>query len=110
MATSFKTDVPTIKVEAGPRHSQDAHIKPDPDALGASPSALSEDDIYEDAGDLDFAEADQNVFLTRLPKFLWEIWSKLDDEDEIQIGRIRLESQPGEIKRVSSHSNHLCSG
>ena len=67
-------------------------IKPDPDAPGASPAAFSEDDIYEDAGDLEFnADTDfQNVILAKVPKYVWEAWSKLDDDAEIQIGTIRV--------------------
>ena len=38
-------------------------IKPDPEDAKPSPAALSDDDIYEDAGDLDFANANQNVWL-----------------------------------------------
>ena len=100
MATSFGADIPTIKVEPGVSNGQTPHIKQDPDAMISSPATHSEDDIYEDAGDLDFSTSEQSVFLTRIPKFLWECWSKLDDDQEINIGRIRMEGQPGDIKRV----------
>jgi transcription initiation factor TFIIF subunit beta len=76
----------------------DAYIKPeikaDPDALGASPSAFDEDDIYEDAGDLEFNNDPQyqNLYLARVPNFVWDAWSKLDDDAEIQIGTIRMTS------------------
>lgn len=56
----------------------------------ASPSALSEDDIYEDAGDLEFPQGDQTVWLMRLPTFLWERWSTLGDDEEIEIGKVRV--------------------
>ncbi|EHK99267.1 putative Transcription initiation factor IIF subunit beta [Glarea lozoyensis 74030] len=67
-------------------------IKPDPDALGASPAALDEEDIYEDAGDLEFNNDPnyQSLYLARVPKYVWEAWSKLDDDAEIQIGMIRM--------------------
>ena len=67
-------------------------IKPDPDALGASPSLLDEDDIYEDAGDLEFNNDPkyQSLYLARVPNYVWEAWSKLDDDAEIQIGTIRM--------------------
>lgn len=69
----------------------DTLIKPDPDALGASPGAASEDDIYEDAGDLEFNTDPkfQAVYLARVPKYIWDAWSSLDDDAEIQIGTIR---------------------
>lgn len=69
----------------------DSLIKPDPDAQGASPGIFSDEDIYEDAGDLEFNQGDkfQQVYLARVPKYIWETWSKLDDDAEIQIGTIR---------------------
>ncbi|PMD26592.1 hypothetical protein NA56DRAFT_654403 [Hyaloscypha hepaticicola] len=69
----------------------DPLIKPDPETQGASPGHFSEDDIYEDAGDLEFNTdpAFQRLYLARVPKFLWEAWSKLDDDAEIHIGTIR---------------------
>lgn len=69
-------------------------IKPDPEVQGASPAVGAfEDDIYEDAGDLEFNKSadHQAVFLARIPKELWEAWSHLDDDAEIQIGTIRSE-------------------
>ncbi len=69
----------------------DPLIKSDPETQGASPGLFSEDDIYEDAGDLEFnTDPDfQRLYLARVPKFLWEAWSKLDDDAEIHIGTIR---------------------
>jgi transcription initiation factor TFIIF subunit beta len=69
----------------------DIKIKPDPETQGASPAAFSDEDVYEDAGDLEFnANPDfQKLYLARVPKFLWEAWSKLDDDAEIRIGTIR---------------------
>jgi hypothetical protein len=73
------------------RTMADTLIKPDPEAPGASPAALSEEDIYEDAGDLEFNSdpAFQSLYLARVPKYVWEAWSKLDDDAEIQIGTLR---------------------
>lgn len=66
-------------------------LKPDPDAPTASPSPLADEDIYEDAGDLEFNTDPnfQKLYLARVPKYVWEAWSKLDDDAEIQIGVIR---------------------
>jgi transcription initiation factor TFIIF subunit beta len=70
----------------------DPLIKPDPDTKGASPSPFADDDIYEDAGDLEFNQdpAWQTLYLARVPKDLWKAWSKLDDDAEIQLGTIRM--------------------
>ncbi|KAK7430879.1 hypothetical protein QQZ08_002669 [Neonectria magnoliae] len=73
-------------------------IKPDPEAA-ASPAPAEEDDLYEDAGDLEFfdKEADNrslnSIYLARVPKYMWDAWVKLTDrlgdDDEIQIGTLR---------------------
>lgn len=75
----------------------DAHIKPDPEGLGASPGAFSEEDIYEDAGDLEFnTDPSFNaLYLAKVPRYMWEAWSKLDDDAEIQIGTIRQSQEKG---------------
>jgi len=64
-------------------------IKADPDSK-PSPGAFDED-LYEDAGDLEFNTdpASQAMYLAKVPKYLWEQWSKLDDDAQIRIGTIR---------------------
>ncbi|KAI6780179.1 Transcription initiation factor IIF subunit beta-like protein [Emericellopsis cladophorae] len=66
-----------------------------PDRLGTP----DEEDLYEDAGDLEFFDANSasqlnQMYLARLPKYVWEKWEKmlerLSDEDEIQIATMRL--------------------
>lgn len=82
-------NIPSVKVE----HDADdynPHIKSELPSAAASPAAMSEDDVYEDTGDLDFSQV-QSVFLMKLPHWLWENWSKIDDDEEIQLGMIRVE-------------------
>ncbi|KAL8860132.1 MAG: hypothetical protein Q9178_003396 [Gyalolechia marmorata] len=79
----------------------DGTIKVEPPSAAASPAAHSDDDIYEDAGDLDFSRAVQGIYLTRIPKYLWEAWSTLDDDEEIEIGKVRIEGGLEDIKRMS---------
>jgi hypothetical protein len=69
----------------------DVVIKRDPEAVGASPSASADEDIYEDAGDLEFNTDPkyQRLYLARLPKYIWDNWHDLDDDEEIQLGTIR---------------------
>jgi transcription initiation factor TFIIF subunit beta len=56
---------------------------------------LDEEDLYEDAGDLEFYDKDLPgdpygmVYMAKVPKFVWDAWSKLDDDAEIRIGTIR---------------------
>ena len=99
MTTAYSSEVLDIKVE-NPMNGQTPHIEPDPDSVGASPTAHTDDGLYEDAGDLEFADADQGLYLTRVPKFLWERWSQLDDNQEVTIGTVKVESGPENIKRV----------
>lgn len=99
MTTTYGSNVPSMKVE-NPMNGQTPQMKPDSDSTGASPAAPLDDDLYEDAGDLEFAGADQGLFLTRLPKFLWEHWSQLDDNQEVTIGTVRVEGGPEKFERV----------
>lgn len=79
-------------------------IKPDPEDAKPSPAALSDDDIYEDAGDLEFytdktVEGTKNfagsIYMTHVPKYLYDAWEHLDDDAEIRIGTIRQWHEPG---------------
>ncbi len=102
MAPGYATDSSVLKAEPG-THLVDGEIpkiKSEIDSVAASPSAQTDDEIYEDAGDLDFAGTTQGIYLTRIPKYLWETWSKLDDDEEIHLGTIRIEGGSGNINRV----------
>ncbi|KAI4256795.1 MAG: hypothetical protein L6R42_006012 [Xanthoria sp. 1 TBL-2021] len=79
----------------------DGNVKVQPPSAAASPAPQSDDDIYEDAGDLDFSHAVQGLYLTRIPKYLWESWSTLDDDEEIRIGTVRVEGGLEDVKRMS---------
>ncbi|KAI1752542.1 transcription initiation factor IIF, beta subunit-domain-containing protein [Xylaria castorea] len=83
-------------VKAEPIIKPDPAIKPDPDAMSTLPSVMEDDDIYEDAGDLEFANlspstnpAAADVYLTHVPKYLYQAWANLDDDEEIRIGTVR---------------------
>lgn len=75
-------------------------IKTDPEFADDAIAALPDEDIYEDAGDIDFADAAQHLYLVRLPKWLWKTWSELDDDAEIQLGTVRVEGEMDRPKRV----------
>lgn len=82
-------------------------FKPDPDSptpkfeddAGPSPY-MDDDDPDEDAGDLDFSNVIQNLWLTKLPSSLWEILSDLKDDAEIELGTLRVEGSLEAPKRV----------
>ena len=97
------TGVPLVKVEQDDTApvSVEHQVKPEPDSLAGTPSALSDDDIYEDAGDLDFSNI-ANVHLLRLPKWLWENWANIDDDEQIELGVVRVENLDNNEQKVAT--------
>lgn len=72
-------------------HVESPNIKAELSEDGMSPYP-EDDDIYEDPGDLDFSGAQQNAWLSHVPKSLWEAVAALGDDEEIEIGVIRVEN------------------
>lgn len=110
--------VPTFKLEG----TNNEHIKVE-DVLPESPTALS--DTYMDDGDLDdpalnFDNISQQVWMSRLPKYLWETLAKIGDpkaidqalanipdDQEIDLGIIRVEGDTERPERVSLRLNNI---
>lgn len=87
--------LPTLKIE----HATSSEIKDE--GADASPSLFVEDDdVYEDTGDLDFSHSQQQFWLSRIPKSLWELWASMPEEGEVEIGTIRVEGDSNDPKRV----------
>ena len=95
MATLQGSGIPKVKLEPVP----DENIKREP-LDTPSPFADEDEDMYEDAGDLDFSQAQQQLWLSHIPRTLWEKLSKLQDDDEIEIGKIRVEGTESNPSRV----------
>ncbi|KAF4555370.1 TFIIF beta subunit-like protein [Elsinoe fawcettii] len=74
----------------GTKMEEDVKIKPDP-ANAHTPSAMDEDE-YEDTGELHIkgAGSDDAAWLAKLPKWLWEAWSTIADDEEIELGKVRV--------------------
>ncbi|KAF2468124.1 uncharacterized protein BDR25DRAFT_265732 [Lindgomyces ingoldianus] len=81
----------------------DPDIKMDPDAGTPSGSGYMDDDFYEDTGELQLPSrgVDKDVWLTRIPKWLFEKVSKWDDladngndDEQVVIGEIMLLPDP----------------
>ncbi|KAH8675885.1 transcription initiation factor IIF, beta subunit-domain-containing protein [Xylariales sp. PMI_506] len=70
-------------------------IKPDPEDTKPSPAALSDDDLYEDAGDLEYYDPNipqdpyGTAYLAHIPKYLYEQWAQLGEGEELVIGKVR---------------------
>ncbi|KAF8419468.1 transcription initiation factor IIF, beta subunit-domain-containing protein [Tirmania nivea] len=75
-----------------------APIKPEPCDLPPNikdegAGATSDDDDYEDAGDLDMTNGKRGLWLVKLPRFLLEQWDKMDEDEEITLGEILVSSE-----------------
>ncbi|KAH6630705.1 transcription initiation factor IIF, beta subunit-domain-containing protein [Chaetomium sp. MPI-SDFR-AT-0129] len=64
-------------------------IKPEPDTGASFVDEVDETPDLEFFDKLPDADAYNRMYLTRLPNYVWEAWSKLDDDDEIEIGTVR---------------------
>ena len=98
MTTPYGTESP-LKPEPY-ANGDESTVKLELDSLHELSGTQSDEDIYEDAGDLDFSGAIPGIYLTRIPRLLWENWSKLDDDQEIRIGTVRIEGVRGNLSRV----------
>ncbi|KAF2459933.1 transcription initiation factor IIF, beta subunit [Lineolata rhizophorae] len=78
----------------GVKMEGDAIIKPEPDT--ESPGTFLDDDDYEDTGELNIPKDLNSIWLTRVPKWLWEALSKVDDDEEVKIGTIKVWNAPGD--------------
>jgi TFIIF, beta subunit N-terminus len=71
--------------------TEPVRIKPEA-TDGGSPFA---EDELDESTDLEFYDKNiqgdtySRMYLARLPSYLWQAWSHLDDDAEIEIGRIR---------------------
>ena len=109
MNAAARAETAPIKMEGGNAHSSgDPLVKTEPFHVDASPAEELDDDIYEDAGDVDFADYSTEAFLTRIPKYLWKTWSDSNEEQDIQVGTIRVEGPLDNPQAVSSSSCRYC--
>lgn len=110
-AASGQSSITMASVKTESMIKPDPAIKPDPDAMNALPSAMSDDDMYEDAGDLEFADfsptnpAAADVYLTFVPKYLYDAWANMDDNEEIRIGTMRKWIEIGKDGRQTVRRN-----
>ena len=88
MATLQNPVIPRVKLEA----VSDGNVKQElVDEDMASPYMDIDDEGLEDGGDLDFSSAQHELWLTQIPRPLWDAWSTMGLDDEIEIGTVRLE-------------------
>lgn len=90
--------IPQVKVE----HAPDISVKHEQEDVDMPSPAYADDDPdgFEDAGDLDFSQVNQQLWLSHIPRSLWEALSKLQDNDEIDLGSVRVEGPEENPTRV----------
>lgn len=90
--------IPQVKVE----HAPDVNVKQEQEDVDMPSPAYADDDLdgFEDTGDLDFSQANQTLWLSHIPRTLWESLSKLQDNDEVDLGTIRVEGPEDNPTRV----------
>ena len=91
---------PPIKAEPGmSSSSNNPHVKAEP-GMDSPNLKMEDDDLYEDAGDLDTSRGDKPVWLVKLPSFLAERWKDLDDDEEITLGVVKIPPQTSDDPSV----------
>lgn len=102
MATVQGQTIPSVKVEA----EQNGDVKQEDEDVDM-PSPYMDDDADDETPDLDFKQAQQQLWISHVPKGLWEVWSKLSDDAEIELGTLRVEGPDANPTRVyfDSHLN-----
>ncbi|KAF2088371.1 hypothetical protein K490DRAFT_65048 [Saccharata proteae CBS 121410] len=90
----------------GMKMEYEPQIKPDPEV--GSPGGYMDDDVYEDTGELtipgDFGSSP--MWLTRVPKWLWTVLNKIEDDDEIELGKMQMWEENGQRKhKLNLHKN-----
>ncbi|CAZ85590.1 unnamed protein product [Tuber melanosporum] len=86
-------------------------IKPDPDVkiedadIKAEVLDADDDELYEDAGDLDMSKGDKAVWLVKLPSFVAERWNEIDDNEEIVLGVVKVNPKDTSNLKLSLERN-----
>lgn len=71
----------------GVKLEDDVNIKSELD--NAAPTGFADDDEYEDTGELTMPRGEQEIWLARVPKWMWTALSTANETDDpIQVGRI----------------------
>ena len=62
--------------------------------------ALLDDDEDEDTGELHIPSSLRGIWLTWIPRMLWDSWANFQEDEEIQIGLVRVWSPVGSERKV----------
>ena len=85
---------PAVTLESGVKAESPSEVKMD------TGYADDDDDMYEDAGDLDMSMGERAVWLVKLPQFLGERWKNIDEDEEITLGVVKVDRNAPDQKNV----------
>ena len=66
------------------------------------PITYMDDDDYEDTGELRIPGNLRGIYLTSIPRLLWDSWTALDEDEEIKVGNVRVWGANGQNQKVNS--------
>lgn len=89
----------TTAMTNGPSLAADQDIKLHD--VKAELSDVDDDELYEDAGDLDMSRGEKAVWLVKLPSFVTERWSQIDDNEEIVLGMVKVNPNTNNVRASS---------
>ena len=92
----------SMKLEAGTKQESGlspSEIKTEP-GFKTELGHAGNDELYEDAGDLDLSNGDRAVWLVKLPQFLAERWNDINEDEEIVLGAVKVDRNAPDQKNV----------
>lgn len=82
----------------GVKIEDDVNVKQE--AESTAPTAFMDDDEDEDTGELQIPNPLNGIYLTWVPKMLWDSWASINEDEEIQVGLVRVWSPVGSERKV----------
>ena len=82
----------------GVKVEDDVNIKQE--AESTAPLAFMDDDEDEDTGELRIPNPLNGIYLTWVPRMLWDSWASINEDEEIQVGLVRVFSPVGSERKV----------
>ena len=76
------------------------------ESISIDSAALMNDDEEEDTGELNIPSSLRGIWLTWIPRMLWDSWASLNEDEEIQVGLVRVWSPVGSERKVCCEKKH----
>ena len=82
----------------GVKVEDEVRVKQEPNSTTSA--GFMDDDEDEDTGELHIPSSLRGIWLTWIPKMLWDSWASIDEDEEIQVGLVRVWSPAGSERKV----------